>query len=260
VPELPEVEAYRALAKDALGRRVAEVHAPDAWMLKGGLTAEAIDHALHGTCFVVERRIGKLLLLDTERGPTLGLRFGMTGVLEVDDVRGVEKLQYSSAERDPRWERFSLHFEDGGVLRLRDPRRLGGIEIDPPEERLGVDALDATPRQLAAALGTSTVPLKARLMDQRRIAGLGNLLTDELLWRAGLDPGRPAGSLTSAEKRRLHRHLRATLVDLIERGGSHRGDLQVARVRGGRCPRDGAELVRRQVGGRTTYSCPVHQR
>ena len=97
-------------------------------------------------------------------------------------------------------------------------------------------------------------------MDQQRIAGLGNLLTDEVLWRAGLDPARPAGSLEAGERKRLHRHLRKTIDDLLAGGGSHTGRLQVARVRGGRCPKDGAELERRTVGGRTTYSCPVHQR
>ena len=96
-------------------------------------------------------------------------------------------------------------------------------------------------------------------MDQRRVAGLGNLLADEILWRARLDPARESGALTTGERRRLHGQLRATVAQLEARGGSHMGDLQIARVRGGRCPKDGAELSRRTVGGRTTYSCPVHQ-
>jgi formamidopyrimidine-DNA glycosylase len=115
------------------------------------------------------------------------------------------------------------------------------------------------PAQLADLL-RSAVPLKARLMDQTRVAGIGNLLVDEMLWRAGLDPARPAASLQPNEVRRLHRHLRRTVENLIERGGSHTGDLQVARERGGVCPKDGAPLLRRTVGGRTTYSCPRHQR
>jgi formamidopyrimidine-DNA glycosylase len=260
VPELLEVEAYRELAGQALGRRIVRVDAPDSWILKGGLTSSELGRALTGARFVDARRIGKLLLLDVGDGPTLGLRFGMTGVLELDGRRGVDRLRHSSARLDHRWRRFGVGFEDGGTLGLRDPRRLGGVELDPREDRLGVDALVVTPRQLGAALSTSEAPLKARLMDQQRIAGLGNLLTDEVLWRAGLDPVRPAGSLSDAERRRLHRHLRSTLRQLMERGGSHTGDLQIARVRGGRCPRDGTQLERRTVGGRTTYSCPRHQR
>jgi formamidopyrimidine-DNA glycosylase len=97
-------------------------------------------------------------------------------------------------------------------------------------------------------------------MDQSRLAGLGNLLTDEVLWRAGLDPARTAGGLDDAERAALVRAIRQTIRVLGRRGGSHTGDLQASRARGGVCPRDGAELLRRTVGGRTTYSCPVHQR
>ena len=91
MPELPEVEAYRRLAETAaLGRRITAVHAPDAWFLKGGLTAAEVEAALQGTRLVAARRRGKLLLLDTDRGHVLGLRFGMTGRLLVDGVAGVE--------------------------------------------------------------------------------------------------------------------------------------------------------------------------
>ncbi|MGH2684527.1 MAG: Fpg/Nei family DNA glycosylase [Actinomycetota bacterium] len=259
MPELPEVEAYRRLADDATGRPIVEVKAPDAWFLKRGLVAGAVRGALVGRVFTESRRIGKLLLLDTAGGPTLGLRFGMTGRLLVDGRAGVDQLIYSSLREEEEWDRFAVRFADGGDLRLRDPRRLGGVELDPDEGRLGVDALAIRPAELARLL-RSDAPLKARLMDQARIAGVGNLLADEMLWRAGLDPARPASSLGPAEVRRLHRHLRATVDQLMARGGSHTGDLHVARERGGVCPRDGAPLLRRTVGGRTTYSCPRHQR
>jgi formamidopyrimidine-DNA glycosylase len=114
--------------------------------------------------------------------------------------------------------------------------------------------------ELRAALASSKAPLKARLMDQERVAGVGNLIADETLWRAGLDPRRPAGALTDAELRRLHRHLRATVDALLERGGSHLGDLLPHRRDGGLCPRDRSPLQRATVGGRTTYWCPEHQR
>jgi formamidopyrimidine-DNA glycosylase len=260
LPELLEIEAYRRLARRALGRRIASVDAPDPWYLKRDLTPGAVTHALVGRTIAADRRIGKLLLLDTDGGPVLGLRFGMTGRLLVDGSPGVEHLEYSSMRDDSGWDRFALHFVDGGDLRMRDPRRLGGVELDPDESRLGRDALSIRPAELARALRGSRAPLKARLMDQARVAGLGNLLVDEILWRAGLDPARAAGSLADAEQRRLHRHLRATLDELLARGGSHTGHLQVARVPGGSCPRDGTPLLRRTVGGRTTYSCPRHQR
>jgi formamidopyrimidine-DNA glycosylase len=201
-----------------------------------------------------------LLVLDTDDGPSLGLRFGMTGRLLVDDDPAIERLEYSSDRNDTKWDRFVIHLADGGTIRLRDPRRLGGVELDPDEDLLGPDALTIGAAALRDLLRGSTTPLKARLMDQGRVAGLGNLLTDEILWRAGLDPARQAGSLHPRELRRLHAHLRSVLAELTERGGSHTGDLQDERDRDGRCPRDGRALMRRQIGGRTTYSCPHHQR
>jgi formamidopyrimidine-DNA glycosylase len=261
MPELAEVDAYRRLASRALGRRVAEVVAPDAWYLRGGLDAGAVSDALVGRRFVDARRVGKLLLLDTDGdGPVLGLRFGMTGRLLVDGTAGVDELLYSSDQDLERWDRFGVRFVDGGDLRVRDPRRLGGVELGPREETLGPDALTVTEGHLAGALGRSKAPLKARLLDQARLAGVGNLAADEVLWRAGLDPGRPAGTLSPAEVACLHEHLVGTLADLIAKGGSHMGDLQAQRRPGGLCPKDGIPLVRRTVGGRTTYSCPKHQR
>ena len=261
MPELAEVDAYRRLATRALGRRVAEVGAPDAWYLRGGLDAETLRDALVGRRFVDARRLGKLLLLDTDNdGPVLGLRFGMSGRLLVDGTAGVDELLYSSTQDLERWDRFGVRFADGGDMSIRDPRRLGGVELAPSEDRLGPDALTVTAEDLAQALGRSQAPLKARLLDQARLAGVGNLAADEILWRAGLDPSRPAGTLSPGEVDRLHEHLLGTIADLIAQGGSHTGDLQVERHAGGMCPRDGTPLVRRTVGGRTTWSCPGHQR
>lgn len=252
---------YRQTALRALDREVVAVHAPDAWYLKRGLTAPVVVAALTGRRLVAARRIGKEVLLDTsDEGPVLGLHFGMSGKLLVDGRAAIDKLEYVSGNERPAWDRFGLRFADGGDLVMRDARRLGAVELDPDEGRWGVDAGSVRPAQLRAVLAGSTAPLKARLMDQSRLAGIGNLLVDETLWRAGLDPAREAGSLDAAELRRLHRHLRSTLDELMARGGSHTGDLHHARERGSVCPRDGAPLLRRTVGGRTTYSCPKHQR
>jgi len=261
VPELPEVEAYRRLAEaTALGRRITAVEAPDPWFLKGGLAAAEVVAALVGSRLVAARRRGKLLVLDTDRGRALGLRFGMTGRLVVDGTAGVGRLLYTSGRDDPGWDRFALRLARGGRLRVNDPRRLGGVVLDPDEEALGPDARSATAAQLGAALAGSAAPLKARLLDQTRLAGVGNLMADELLWRAALLPTRPAASLLPAEGRRLHRELRRTVELLIERGGSHLGDLIPHRLPGGTCPRDGTPLRRATVGGRTTWWCPSHQR
>jgi formamidopyrimidine-DNA glycosylase len=259
VPESVEIELYRRLAERALGRTVASVDAPDEWFLKEGLTPAALQAAMTGQTFRAARRIGKLLLLDTD-GPVLGLRFGMTGRLMVDGTYGIDDLQYSSLRDEPAWDRVTFHLADGGDLRIRDARRLGGVLLDPDESRLGPDVLSITPAALKGALAGSAAPLKARLLDQARVAGVGNLIADEALWRAGLDPARPAGELSAAELKRLHAHLRATVDALLERGGSHTGDVFHARGPGGTCPKDGTAMVKRTIGGRTTWSCPRHQK
>ena len=259
MPELPEVEAYRSLAVGAVGRRIDDAVATDVRFVRGRTDPHALSDTLVGARFVAARRHGKLLVLDVEGGAHLGLRFGMTGRLVLDGAVGVDRLVYSSDRVEPAWDRFVVSFADGGQLVVRDPRLLGGVELDPDEASLGPDALTITPAQLRAALAGSSVAVKSRLMDQRRVAGVGNLIGDEVLWRAGLAPERRAGSLSAAEHRRLHRHLRTTLDSLIARGGSHTGDLMPERRPEGHCPRDGALLMRTRIGGRTSWWCPRHQ-
>jgi formamidopyrimidine-DNA glycosylase len=259
VPELLEVESYRVAAERAVGREVAAVDAPDAWYLKGGLGAAELTDVLVGARVVAARRHGKLLLVPLDVGPVLGLRFGMTGRLVVDGEAPIERLEYSSDRVDPTWERFALRFADGGSLVVVDPRRLGGVALDPDTSALGPDAATLRAAELRRAVQGRRAPLKAVLLDQAAVAGLGNLLVDETLWRAGIAPTRAADSLDRAECAALARTVRATVRDLGRRGGSHTGDLQVARARGSLCPRCGAPLRRDTVGGRTTYWCPVDQ-
>lgn len=260
MPELIEVEAYRQLADRVVGRQVAKVHAPDAWYVKGGATTSDVVALASGALITATRRRGKLLLVDLAERPTLGLRFGMTGRLLLDGTGPIDYLEYAPRRANPAWDRFALRFTDGSELRITDPRRLGAVEIEPDEHRLGPDAASLTARELRDALRGSRAPLKACLLDQARIAGLGNLLVDEILWREGVDPARPASDLADDQVAPLAREIRSTIRLLTRRGGSHCGDLQDERHRDGHCPKDGAPLLRRQVGGRTTYSCPEHQR
>jgi formamidopyrimidine-DNA glycosylase len=286
VPEVLEIEIYRGWLTPIVGRRISAVHAPDPWFLKGGLDARTVASALTGGCVAGLRRRGKLLLVDVVgggrrdhaakgrradedglgEGPAedvdvvLGLRFGMTGRPILDDGTAPMELEYGSNRDEPAWNRFVLDFERDGRLRINDPRRLGGVELDPDEERLGPDVLSLGLRELRDAL-RSTAPVKSVLLDQHRIAGLGNMLADECLWQAGIDPARPARSLDDAEVRRLHRTIRRVLPRMLAAGGSHTGRLEPAVRRSGAvCPKDGAPLVKRMIGGRATYSCSEHQR
>lgn len=261
MPEILEAETARELIEArALDREIVTVHAPDAWFLKRGLTPDAVRAALTGHRFVAARRRGKQLLVDTDdHGPTVGLHLGMSGRVLVDEEAAGDPLLYAANGDDPTWRRFGVTFADAGSLYLRDPRRLGAVELDLDEERLGVDAFALRLPELRALVARSRAPVKAVLMDQSRIAGLGNLLTDEALFRAGIDPARVASSLRDAEQRALARAISVTLRTLRRRGGSHTGDHMPARAPGALCPRDGAPMLRRTVAGRTTYSCPLHQ-
>ncbi len=264
MPEMLEAETARALvAERALDREIATVHAPDAWFLKRGLTPRIARSVLPGLRLCAARRRGKLILVDTtgpqHNGPVLGLHLGMSGRILVDGEAAGDPLLYAANGDNPAWRRFGLRFADGGTLFLRDPRRLGAVELDPDEERLGPDAATVKLGFVRDLLTRSRAPVKAVLMDQSRIAGLGNLLTDEVLFRAGVDPARAADSLTAAEIAAIARAIGTTVRTLGRRGGSHTGDHMPARVPGAACPRDGAPMLRRTVGGRTTYSCTLHQ-
>jgi formamidopyrimidine-DNA glycosylase len=267
VPELLEIEIYRREMADLVGRRVEAVVCPDPWYIRRAGTPASLDSELRGMVVENLRRHGKALLIDLIGGPVrsepgrdvLCLRFGMTGRPLVDDRVAPVTLEYAPAAVRDEWVRFAVHFAGGGRLRVVDPRRLGGVELDPDTSRLGPDAMSVAIGQLGAACRSSRA-IKTVLLDQSRIAGLGNMLVDEVLWRAYIDPARPAASLDDKLLGRLGTTIAATLDELLVRGGSHLGDLS-ARLRrpGSRCPRDGAELVVRQIGGRTTYSCPVDQ-
>ena len=176
MPELVEVERYRVLAEGTLGRTIASVDSPDHWFLKGAATGPLLSGVLTGSRFTGARRIGKLLLLDVDDGPVIGVRFGMTGTLLVDGGDAVGQLLYSSTRRDPAWDRWAVTFGDGGRMVVHDPRRLGGVTLDPDLSGLGPDAAAVGPAELAAVLAGSAAPLKARLLDQSRIAGVGNLI------------------------------------------------------------------------------------
>ena len=248
MPELPEVERARALIESrALGRTVASVEDADTWVCRPHAPGE-IASAIEGATLVSAHRQGKAMWVELEGGPPLGLHLGMTGRIAVDeDGTGGQ------------WDRFKIHFEDGGSLALRDKRRLGRVVLDPDLSRLGPDAAEVGRAEFRDRVGRGSIALKARIMDQSTISGVGNLLADEALWRAGLSPLREAGSLSEAELDELRRAIRAATRRAIRRGGVHTGDLIPHRERGGTCPSCGTPLERATVGGRTTFWCPRDQ-
>jgi formamidopyrimidine-DNA glycosylase len=255
VPEGLEAEIWRGAVERIVGRTISA-----AW-LDARVGPDGFSDAVIGSTIVSARRAGKVVLVDTD-GPTIGLHFGMTGRLVVDAVAPIDRLQYASDRDDPDWDRLVVFAGSSVVpaIRLNDPRRLGRISLDPDVSGLGVDMCRVTAKRLYAALDGRRTPIKSALLDQATVAGLGNMLVDEVLWWAGIDPHRPAGTLTTAELDALATAVRRRLPIMLRRGGSHTGVLSPAvRAAGPPCPRDGHGLRRDRIGGRTAVWCSHHQ-
>jgi formamidopyrimidine-DNA glycosylase len=270
MPELPEVETVRRAIAPALeGRTLEHVEIDDVRLTRpedplavaAELTGERVDH--------VDRR-GKYLIVRFASGRALLIHLRMTGSLlhepgEATHVRAV------------------LRLDNGTEIGYRDVRRFGTWLLLEPGElepylgaRLGGEPLVAafTAKGLGERLHGRRAPLKAALLDQRTLAGLGNIYVDEALWYAKLHPLRVAGSLDRDELRRLHRAIRKALELGIARQGSTLTDYRLPDGSSGRmqqefkaygridepCERCGAPIAKIRVGGRGTWFCPVCQR
>lgn len=231
-----------------MGREIVAVDDRDVYVCRPHAPGE-IAAALVGHRLAAAHRRGKFMWAETDAaGPELGLHLGMAGRIVVDEPP------------EPHgWDRFALEFADGGRLALRDKRRLGRAVLAPDFSHVGPDAAEVSRAEFRARVGRGSAPLKARLLDQKVISGVGNLLADEILWRARLSPRRAAGELTVEELDRLRRELRAAVRSAIRLGGAHTGTLIPFRRPGAACPRCGTPLQRDTIGGRTTFWCPKDQ-
>jgi formamidopyrimidine-DNA glycosylase len=275
VPELPEVETVRRRLEPALvGRRFVDVEIRDPRLVRPLEPAEVAAELSGERVAALDRR-GKYLIVRFESGRSLLIHLRMTG--------SFRHAPRDSLDGDPHT-RAVVRLEDGSDVVYRDVRRFGTwLLLEPPEldpylaERLGAEPLERTftPKRLAAALAGRRAPLKAALLDQRTLAGLGNIYVDEALWRARLHPLVPAGEVTDeAHLRALTRAIKdalragiarqgATLRDYAQPDGS-RGRMQTEFKVYGRdgepCDRCGTPIEKIRVAGRGTWFCPVCQR
>ena len=247
MPELPEAERARATLESVLGRRITAVDDSDTYVCRPHQAGE-IAAALVGHELVSAHRRGKFLWLQTDDGPTLGLHLGMAGAIALEAARD-----------KPIWDRFTVEFEDGSRFALRDRRRLARAVLNPDFSHVGPDAADVGRDEFRRRIGAGNTALKARLLDQGAISGVGNLLADQALWQARLAPQRTTSQLSAEDLDRLRRELRAAVRSAIRRGGVHTGSFVEVRDREGACPRCARGLARATVGGRTTYWCPACQ-
>ena len=255
MPELPDVEGFkRYLKRYAEGKRVSDVAVLDRTMLRNASPPE-LARALRRRTLARPRRHGKWLLCDAGDATVL-MHFGMTGLLKWGEPRHVhDRIVFSFA---------------AGELSYRNMRKFGGVwlahgerEIQAVTGPLGPDAMDVAAEEFEAMLAGRRGGMKAALMDQKMIAGLGNLLVDEILWRAGIDPRRDARSLGPDDRAELHRIMRDVLTQSNRRARVPPLPDWLTGARDARdpdCPRCGTKLRKATVAGRTACWCPHCQR
>ncbi|MDC0709927.1 bifunctional DNA-formamidopyrimidine glycosylase/DNA-(apurinic or apyrimidinic site) lyase [Stigmatella sp. ncwal1] len=265
MPELPEVETARQnLARWLGGHRVVKAEADDTRVFRGAERARFAE--LKGRLESLDRR-GKYLLWTFEAGRGLLAHLGMTGKF----------VRRPPGQGEP-YSRARFHLEEGTVIHFCDPRLFGRMEPVPASGLRALEAIQSLGRdpladgltgpQLAEAVGGSRQDLKVALMDQGRLAGLGNIHAAEALFRAGLHPSRKPGTLTPEEWKRLARAIHATIAfGLEEQEGEEpvyleEGAQNVFRVygRAGQpCPACKSQVESFTQAGRTTHVCPKCQ-
>ena len=273
MPELPEVETVRTSLEPVLLGRTFERVAIDDPRLTRPFDPQAVAHELEGERVASVERRGKYLVVRFESGRVLLVHLRMTG-----SFRHVP----AGAPADGPHTRAVVRLDDGSDVTYRDVRRFGTWLLVEPSEldaylaaRLGEEPLARGfgPAALAARLANRRAPLKAALLDQRTLAGLGNIYVDEALWRARLHPLRLANSLDADEVRALHRGIRAALRMGIARqgatlrdyaqpdgtGGSMQHEFKVYGREGEPCDRCGTPIAKTRAGGRGTWYCSTCQ-
>jgi formamidopyrimidine-DNA glycosylase len=257
MPELPDVEGFRRyFNRHAAGRRVERVEVLDRTMLRNS-SPQGVGRALGGRDLERATRHGKWLVAPAG-GPALLLHFGMTGLLaNVDREKGPH-----------RHDRLVLHL-DAGALAYRNMRKFGGVWLARDGEHteevtgpLGPDAGRIAREDFAALIARRRGGIKALLMDQKAIAGVGNLLSDEILWRARIHPSTRTGALRSRKVSELYEAMQATIRDSSRHGRipAEPGWLTGVRDERGPCPRCGTRVRKGTVAGRTACWCPRCQR
>jgi formamidopyrimidine-DNA glycosylase len=273
MPELPEVETVRrALDAHVVGRTVSRISG-NTIAMRRPLDPPALDRRMRGHRLSAPRRRGKFLLIDTESPGTLMVHLGMSGRL---------LMEAPEAPMLPHTH-LVIHLDDGRQLRLVDPRRFGLAwwlepgeeEGDPSLASLGIEPLEPQmPDRLPLLFRKRRAPLKSLLLDQRLVAGIGNIYACEALWRAGIRPTRSGHRTAIPRLRKLAVEVQDVLIEAIEQGGTTIRDfaapsgdfgyfavqLQVYGRDGNPCPKCGGVLRDARVAGRSTVWCKRCQR
>ena len=274
MPELPEVETVRRTLLPALGATITGVTTSGKLLRLGAKVPVPALRKLIGARLVGVRRIGKYLLVDTDRGAAILVHLGMSGRLRVT----------AATDLPAPHTHVQIALDGARELRFSDPRRFGSVDVVTPSGEmthaslrvLGPDPITSVvdgAHLYARSRGRRT-PLKVFILDQAVLAGVGNIYASEALWRAGLRPTRQAATLTATRAGQLASAIRAVLEHALEHGGTtlrdfvdadgsageHADYLDVYGRDGQPCPRCTRAIRRTVLGGRATYDCTCCQR
>ncbi|MGZ9812147.1 Fpg/Nei family DNA glycosylase [Pseudoroseicyclus sp. H15] len=258
MPELPAAEANRRRVEaGALNRTIAGLTVDDPGPMTMPTTAE--QKRLVGTQFTQARRYGKYVFLGSASGPWLVISLGMTGIIET----------YDEADGAPDYAKLTVTFEGDRRLAYICPRKFGdvylaeSVEAFVEEHKLGPDALEVSKEEFAERVGASKSAIKTAMIDQSRVAGIGNLWSDEALYRVGLLPSVPANKLGDNRLGDLHAAAQEVMQTAVDTPGAPKSlpdDWLVHhRKPGAACPRCGGTIRKKNIGGRSAYFCETHQ-
>lgn len=264
MPELPEVEQYRRyFERHAVGRTISGVTVLDQGVLAPKTTPASLQAAAKGRKFESVERHGKNLFAALSGNGVIRFHFGMTGDLAF----------FKDRSKTPRFARVIFDFRGGGHLAFQDARKFGRVEVIGAageylkRRGLGPDPLTPQfdPRQFAGSIAKRRGAIKPMLLNQRVLAGVGNLYADEALFQAGIHPRANVNTLSAVRLTKLLQTLRQVLQKTVAIQSSRnprypRMFLLSRREMGARCPRCAGAIQRATVGGRTTYFCRTHQK
>jgi formamidopyrimidine-DNA glycosylase len=260
MPELPDVETFRRYVDStALHKKIILVDIRNTRILNG-ISRKKLKESLHHRSFVQTRRHGKHLFIQTDDSWWLVLHFGMTGELKY----------FKSQGEEPSHTRLLLSFSNGYHLAFTNQRKFGRIHFVKDIEQylrqkhLGKDALEIDCFSFEELLKKRKSKIKSFLMDQKIIAGIGNIYADEILFQAGIHPETQTSQLTKKQIK----HLFTTMKKVLEKAVNAQANpdkfpssyIIPHRKKDATCPKGNEHLKTIKVNGRTTYFCPVHQK
>jgi formamidopyrimidine-DNA glycosylase len=262
MPELPDVETFkRYFDSTALHKKVRSAKADPDGVLEG-ITAAGFARKLNGRTFRKTRRHGKHLFVDIGKGDWFMLHFGMTGYLKY----------YKDPDDSAEYQKARFELSNGYHLGYSNRRKLGKLQIIPDpddfiaDHDLGPDPIesDLSFAQFRDRIADRRGSIKAALMNQSIVAGLGNVYSDEILFRVGIDPHTKVEKLGEKELHRIFRSMYTVLGKTIEKQADPeefpRSYLTPHREPGATCPKCGGTIEKVTVSGRSAYYCPDHQR